>query len=94
LQFALVAHDRPNSVARRQELRPKHLKYLDSLRDELLLAGPFLNDNGEGVGTIAIIEAASLDAARATFGRDPFALEGLFDQVTIKPWKATINKMR
>jgi uncharacterized protein YciI len=94
LQFALVAHDRPNSVARRQELRPKHLKYLESLGDELLLAGPFLNDNGEGVGTIAIIEAASLDAARATFGRDPFALEGLFDQVTIKPWKATINKMR
>jgi uncharacterized protein YciI len=94
LQFALVAHDRPNSVARRQELRPKHLKYLDSLGDELLLAGPFLNDNGEGVGTIAIIEAPSLDAARATFGRDPFALEGLFDQVTIKPWKATINKMR
>jgi len=94
MQFALVAHDRPNSVARRLELRPTHLKYLDSLGDALLLAGPFLNDNGEGVGTIAIIEAASLEDARQIFGRDPFALEGLFDQVTIKPWKVTINKMR
>ena len=92
--FALVALDRPNAVEDRLRVRPDHLKFLDSLGDSLLLAGPFLNDNGEGVGTIAIIEAASLDAARATFGRDPFALEGLFDQVTIKPWKATINKMR
>ena len=94
MQFALVAHDRPNSVARRQELRPTHLKYLDSLGDKLLLAGPFLNDNGEGVGTIAIIEAGSLDEARQVFGRDPFSVEGLFDQVTIKPWKLTINKLK
>lgn len=94
MHFALVAHDRPNFVARRLELRPTHLKYLDSLGEALLLAGPFLNDKGEGVGTIAIIEAASLEEARQIFGRDPFALEGLFDQVTIKPWKATINKMR
>lgn len=94
MQFALVAHDRPDSVARRLELRPTHLKYLDSLGDKLLLAGPFLNDKGEGVGTIAIIEASSLEEARQILGRDPFVLEGLFDQVTIKPWKVTINKMR
>jgi uncharacterized protein YciI len=94
LQFALVAHDRPNSVARRLEIRPQHLKHLDSLGDKLLLAGPFLNDNGEGVGSIVIIEAASLEEARAQFNRDPFVTEGLFDQVTIKPWKLTINKLR
>ena len=94
MQFALVAHDRPNSVARRQELRPTHLKYLDSLGDKLLLAGPFLNDNGEGVGTIAIIEAGSLDEARAMFGRDPFVTQGLFDSITIKPWKLNINNTK
>ena len=93
MQFALVAHDRSNAVARRQQIRPQHLKYLDSLGDRLLLAGPFLNDNGEGIGTIAIIEAGSLEEARAMFNRDPFVVEGLFDQVTIKPWKVTINKL-
>lgn len=93
MQFALVAHDRPNSVARRLEIRPVHLKHLDSLGDKLLLAGPFLNDSGEGVGSIVIIEAASLEEARTLFNRDPFVTEGLFDQVTIKPWKLTINKL-
>ena len=92
--FALVAYDRPNSVARRMEIRPDHLKYLDSLGDSLVLAGPFLNDAGEGTGSIVVIEAASLDEARGIFGRDPFATQGLFDSITIKPWKLTINNTK
>ena len=94
MQFALVAHDRPNAVARRMEIRPEHLKHLDALGEALLLAGPFLNDAGEGVGSIVVIEAASLDEARAMFGRDPFVTQGLFDSITIKPWKLTINKLK
>jgi uncharacterized protein len=93
LQFALVAHDRPNSVALRMAIRPEHLKHLDALGEQLLLAGPFLNDAGEGVGSIVVIEADSLEEARTLFGRDPFLTQGLFDQVTIKPWKLSINKL-
>jgi uncharacterized protein YciI len=92
--FALVAHDRPNSVARRLELRPDHLKHLDSLGDTLVLAGPFLADNGDMVGSIVVIEAETLDAAREIFARDPFMAGNLFDSVTIKPWKLGINKTR
>ena len=91
--FALVAHDRPDSVDRRISIRPEHLQHLESLGDSLLLAGPFLNDKGEGVGSVMVIEAASLEEARAIFGRDPFMREGLFDQVTIKPWRVTINRL-
>ena len=94
MQFALVAHDRPNSVARRLEMRPEHLKHLDSLGDTLKLAGPFLDDAGEMIGTIMVIEAQSLEEAREMFNRDPFVRENLFDQVTIKPWRLGINKTR
>ena len=90
MMFALVAFDQPNSVARRMELRPEHLKFLDTLK--LVFAGPFLNDRGEGVGSIVVIEAESLDEARAEFGRDPYAKAGLFDSVTIKPWRLAVNK--
>jgi uncharacterized protein YciI len=92
--FALIAHDQPGAVAKRLELRAEHLKFLDSLGDRLLLAGPFLNGQGEGVGTIALIDAATLEEAREVFGQDPFSRGGLFDQVTIKPWRATINKLK
>ncbi len=92
--FALVALDRPNSVERRMAIRPEHLKHLDSLGDKLVLAGPFLDDKDQGVGSIVVIEAASLDEAREMFGRDPFMRENLFDQVTIKPWRLGINKTK
>lgn len=92
--FALVAHDRPNSVARRLELRPDHLKHLDGLGDTLVLAGPFLADNGDMVGSIVVIETETLEAAREIFGRDPFMTGNLFDSVTIKPWKLGVNKTR
>jgi uncharacterized protein YciI len=92
--FALVALDRPNSVERRMAIRPEHLKHLEALGDALVLAGPFLNDKEEGVGSIVVIEAASLDAAREMFNRDPFVRENLFDQVTIKPWRLGINKIK
>ena len=92
--FALVAHDRPNSVARRLELRPDHLKHLDALGDTLVLAGPFLAENGDMVGSIVVIEAETLDSAREIFARDPFMAGNLFDSVTIKPWRLGVNKTK
>ena len=92
--FALVALDRTNSVERRMAIRPEHLKHLDALGDKLILAGPFLNEKEEGVGSIVVIEAASLDEAREMFNRDPFVRENLFDQITIKPWRLGINKTK
>jgi uncharacterized protein YciI len=94
MQFALVALDRPNAVEDRLRIRPDHLKHLDALGESLLLAGPFLNDKGEGIGSIVVIESESLDTARAAFNRDPFVTEGLFDTVLIKPWKLNINRTR
>ena len=90
--FALIAYDRPNSIARRLEIRPEHLKFLDALGDQLVLAGPFLDDKGDMVGSIVVVEAETLDAARETFGRDPFMQGNLFDSVTIKPWRLGVNK--
>ena len=75
-------------------IRPEHLKHLDALGEQLILAGPFLNDKEEGVGSIVIIEADTLEEAREMFNRDPFVRENLFDQVTIKPWRLGINKTR
>jgi uncharacterized protein YciI len=92
--FALVAHDRPNAVARRMELRPDHLKHLEALGDTLVLAGPFIAENGDMVGSIVVIEAETLDAAKQSFARDPFMTGDLFDSITIKPWKLGINKTK
>ena len=92
--YALIAHDKPGGLAKRQQHRPEHLKHLEELGDRVVLAGPFLDDNGDMTGSIVVLEAESYEAAKAEFDRDPFIIEGVFDSVTIKRWHIGINNTR
>jgi uncharacterized protein YciI len=91
--YAVICTDRPGSLAVRQANRPEHLEYLQSLGDALVLAGPFLAPADETMnGSLIVVEAASLEAARKIAAQDPFAKAGLFASVEIRPWRWTINK--
>jgi uncharacterized protein YciI len=91
--YAVICTDRPDSLAVRQANRPEHLQYLQSLGDTLVLAGPFLEPINETMnGSLIVVEAASLEAARKIAAQDPFARAGLFASVEIRPWLWTINK--
>lgn len=94
MQYALVAYDKPNALQRRLDVRPDHLKFLEGLGERLLLAGPFLDEAGNMAGSIVIIEADSLGEAEATFREDPFYINGVFDSVTIKPYRIGINNTK
>ena len=89
--YAIVAYDKPNGLAHRMEVRPDHLKHLDTLGEKLVIAGPFLDENGDMNGSFMVIEAASQQEAEETFGRDPFVARGVFDRIEIRPWRIGIN---
>jgi uncharacterized protein YciI len=90
--YALICTDKPDSLAIRKAKRPEHVEYLQSLRNRLVLAGPFTEPDGETMnGSLVVIDAASLDAARNIAAGDPFAKVGLFASVEIRPWLWTMN---
>lgn len=90
--YAVICTDKPNSLALRQANRPEHLDYLESLGNALVLAGPFLDPANDTMnGSLILVEAASLEAARQIAADDPFARAGLFATVEIRPWVWTIN---
>jgi len=89
--FALLCTDKPNSVDLRMQVRPDHLKYLESLGSALKAAGPFTTDEGAPTGSLVIIEAADRAAAKAMAENDPYAKAGLFASVEIRPWKWLIK---
>jgi uncharacterized protein YciI len=90
--YALICTDKPDSLAIRKAKRPEHVEYLQSLGNRLVLAGPFTEPDGETMnGSLVVIEAASLDAARNIAAGDPFAKVGLFASVEIRPWLWTMN---
>ena len=90
--FAVICTDKPNSLAIRKANRPDHLEYLQGLGDTLVFAGPFTQPDGVTMnGSLVVIEAPTLEAARRIAAGDPFAKAGLFASVDIRAWLWTIN---
>lgn len=91
--FAFICYDKPGQLDLRMETRPVHLEHLNKLNAEgtLKFAGPFLGDDGKPNGSLVVVEAADMAAARALAEADPYYLAGLFETVDVRPWNWTIN---
>ncbi len=95
MYYAIISEDKEDSLAARLGARPDHLARLESLRDEgrLLLAGPHpaidAEDPGPAgfTGSLVVAEFESLDAARAWADADPYVAAGVYEKVTVKPFK-------
>lgn len=91
--FALICNDKPGGMAIRKTHRPEHLAFLEGLGDTLKFAGPFLDEEGEAMtGSLIVLEAPSLEAAKTIAKGDPFAKAGLFASVDIRPWRWTVGQ--
>jgi uncharacterized protein YciI len=84
--FAITNIDKPGSTALRAATRETHLGYLDSIVSQLLLAGPLLNGENQPIGSLLVVEAEN-HAAAAFAEADPYARAGLFESVTIRPYR-------
>ena len=80
MMFAFLCTDKPGHLNVRMETRPAHVDHLDKLNAEgtLVMAGPFLDDDGKPNGSLVIVNAEDIAAARTIAEADPYYLAGLF----------------
>lgn len=92
--FAFLCTDKPGHLNIRMETRPTHVEYLNKLNAEgtLKFAGPFLDDDGKPNGSLVVVEAADMAAARTIAEADPYYMAGLFEKVEVKAWNWVFNK--
>lgn len=87
--FVIIAKDHADSTELRANTRPDHLEYLSS--HAVHYAGPMLSDDQEQpIGSIVVIDAADLTAARDFAANDPYTVAGLFAEVSVHPFKQVI----
>jgi uncharacterized protein YciI len=90
--FVVTALDKPGAAAIRAEQRPAHLEFLKAHAAAVKAAGPLLSDDGQGmIGSLLVFEAEDRAALDALLARDPYALAGLFETVTVRPWRWLIG---
>jgi uncharacterized protein len=89
--FAFICTDKPGHLQTRMDTRAAHLAWLESLGAASKAAGPFLGSDSKPSGSLLILAADDLDAAKALCADDPYAKAGLFASVDIRPWNWVIN---
>ena len=91
--FMLACFDKPNSLELRMATREAHLAYVRDNMALVKVAGPML-DEGDGMaGSLFILEAEDRAQVAAFNAADPYQKAGLFDQVEIRGFRASIGQL-
>ena len=96
--YVIIGEDRAGTLNQRMAARPAHVERLQALQAEarLILAGPCpvsdTPDPGPAgfSGSIIIAEFASLIAAKTWADADPYVAAGVYEKVTVKPFKKVL----
>jgi uncharacterized protein len=90
MYFAVFATDRNGMQTVRAVTRPVHREYPRNPAGhpvKVRIGGPTLDEADEQmIGTMLVVEADSIDAARAFLSDDPYAKVGLYAAVEVRPW--------
>ncbi|MGH8503793.1 MAG: YciI family protein [Gammaproteobacteria bacterium] len=96
--YAIISEDVENSVEKRRSAREAHIERLLALkrRGRLILAGPHPAIDGEDpgpagfTGSLIVAEFDSLEAAQAWADDDPYVAAGVYQRVSVKPFKKVL----
>jgi uncharacterized protein YciI len=96
--YVIIGEDRAGTLDQRMAARPDHVARLQALQAEgrLLLAGPCpaIDSPDPGPagfsGSVIIAEFASLEAAKTWADADPYVAAGVYEKVTVKPFKKVL----
>jgi uncharacterized protein YciI len=95
--YVIIGNDVPDSLELRKNARPAHVARLQALQDEgrLILAGPCpaVDANDPGLagfsGSVIVAEFTNLKSAQTWANDDPYVKSGVYQQVTVKPFRKT-----
>ena len=96
--YAILSQDVANSLDKRKGARSEHVARLQELKQQgrLILAGPHpaidTEDPGPAgfTGSLIIAEFDSLESARSWADADPYIEAGVYEKVTVKPFKKVL----
>ena len=88
--YAIICVDKPGALEIRKANREAHLAHIKGSDGAVVMAGPFLDANGEMCGSLLIYEGDEA-AARAWAAADPYARAGLFQSSEVRAWKKVVG---
>ncbi len=91
--FSVMALDHEEKKNIREKTRPDHLKFISENSDKVILAGPFVDDQGDSIGSLYMISVPSEDEAWKFINSDPYSDANLFKDIQIRRWRFVIDNV-
>lgn len=89
--FLVHCKDKPNATQLRADNRPAHLEYLKGHLDKITIGGPVMSeDRTQMVGSAFIFNTTDKAEVDQFLAGDPYGKAGLFESVTILPFRKTV----
>lgn len=84
--FIVSGKDWPNGIEKRLEFRMAHRAHYEGLEGDLILSGPYLDQDGEPIGSMIVMRAKNQAAADAFVATDPYVTNSVFENVSVARW--------
>ena len=92
MHVVIFALDKAGAHALRLHHYEAHKAYLASAPIKTLLSGPLMSEDGSTmIGSMFLLEGASLEEAVAFNRADPFYAAGLWERVEIRPFLKRVD---
>lgn len=91
MQFMIKALDGKGKLAKRMEVRPRHLEGMEKMRSHIICAGGLLDENGKMKGSVLILDFPSRSELDAYLASEPYVLEQVWEQIDVETMNVVIG---
>lgn len=91
MQFMITALDGRDKLAKRMEVRPRHLEGMDKLRSNIICAGGLLDDEGKMKGSVLILDFPSRADLDSYLASEPYVTERVWEKIDIETMNVVIG---
>jgi hypothetical protein len=91
MQFMIRALDGKGKLAKRMEVRPRHLEGMERLRSHIICAGGLLDEEGGMKGSVLILDFPSRADLDTYLASEPYVLEQVWETIEVEPMNVVIG---
>lgn len=80
----MKAYDGEGMLAKRMEVRPRHLEGMKALGKQIICAGGLLDDEGKMKGSALVMEFPDRAALDEYLKSEPYVVEGVWQKIEVE----------
>ena len=84
MQFVITAYDGEGKLAKRMEVRSRHLEGVERIREHVICAGGMFDEEGNLKGSVLVMEFQNREELDAYSAQEVYVTEHVWEKITVE----------